>query len=224
MRSLGQVLALSVVAAVLCPVPAHAEPRSEAHSTTKILAGRHFVVVPLEHPGERTAGAVTYTIMIERTLSDRAAEFSAKVDAVLGDARGWNNAGLTLVRVNEGADVTVLLAKPSTVDKLCAPLNTGGVLSCTARRRAVLNFYRWTRGAASWPDDLDGYRGYLINHEVGHLLGARHVRCPAPGQPAPVMMQQTKRVTPCVPSNTPRPSEIAALKATRARRAKRRRR
>ncbi len=48
-----------------------------------------------------------------------------------------------------------------------------------------------TRGAMSYDGDLDAYRAYAVNHEVGHALGNRHQPCPANGAPAPVMMQQS---------------------------------
>ena len=43
----------------------------------------------------------------------------------------------------------------------------------------------------SFNGDLDAYRSYAVNHEVGHALGMRHQPCPASGAPAPVMMQQS---------------------------------
>ena len=39
----------------------------------------------------------------------------------------------------------------------------------------------------------------MVNHEVGHTFGHGHVGCPAGGEPAPVMMQQTEGVAPCAP-------------------------
>ena len=37
----------------------------------------------------------------------------------------------------------VVLATPSTVNRLCAPLITGGIYSCGMYGRAVLNLLRW---------------------------------------------------------------------------------
>jgi len=39
--------------------------------------------------------------------------------------------------------------------------------------------------------DIDSYRAYAVNHEVGHALGNRHQPCPANGAAAPIMMQQS---------------------------------
>ena len=55
----------------------------------------------------------------------------------------------------------------------------------------MINLARWTRGAIVYLGDLSAYRVYVVNHEVGHALGEKHRPCPAPGAPAPVMMQQT---------------------------------
>ena len=57
--------------------------------------------------------------------------------------------------------------------------------------RVMINDARWTRGAMSYNGDLDAYRSYAVNHEVGHALGNRHQPCPASGAPAPIMMQQS---------------------------------
>ncbi len=127
------------------------------------------------------------------------------VDAVLHDPRGWTVAdGIAVQRVDDpSADVTVVLATPQTTDRLCRPLQTGGRLSCFNGEAAVLNADRWLTGAPTWGDDVDGYRSYLVNHEVGHGLGHGHRGCPAPGVPAPVMVQQTKSLEGCAPNAWP---------------------
>jgi hypothetical protein len=69
----------------------------------------------------------------------------------------------------------------------------------------VVNAMRWQRGADAYAGRLADYRDYVVNHEVGHALGRGHVGCPGRGQPAPVMMQQTKGVGACLPSAWPFP-------------------
>jgi hypothetical protein len=100
----------------------------------------------------------------------------------------------------------VLLATPGTVDRICARvgLRTGGIFSCWSGRTAAINARRWHEGARDH-HDLAVYRAYLVNHEVGHGLGYGHVDCPGSGQPAPVMMQQTKSVGACTPNAWPYP-------------------
>jgi hypothetical protein len=150
----------------------------------------------------------TFTIEVEDHLAPYAENFAEDVERTLFDPRGWTAHGeYALRRVDEGeeADLRVSLASPSTVDDLCAPLETTGRFSCWNGERAVINVWRWNHGAHAYVDDLDGYRTYLVNHEVGHALGHDHVDCPAPGEPAPVMMQQTIGVGDCRPSPWPYP-------------------
>jgi hypothetical protein len=57
----------------------------------------------------------------------------------------------------------------------------------------------------------------LVNHEVGHTLGQRHRNCPTDGNPAPVMMQQSKGTTTagrtCRPNPWPLGYEKRSLRA-----------
>lgn len=46
---------------------------------------------------------------------------------------------------------------------------------------------------------LQQYRIYLILHEFGHALGYDHEKCTHNGDPAPVMLQQTKGTGKCYP-------------------------
>ena len=73
-----------------------------------------------------------------------------------------------------------------------------------------MNADRWRNAVTHWDADLADYRGYLVNHEVGHLIGQRHPmpRCPVPGQPAATMEQQTGSLAGCTGNAWPRPWEI----------------
>lgn len=160
----------------------------------------------------------TFTVEVEEGLPGRAEDFAAAVEQILGDPRSWGNDGeRSLQRVDgDDADIRVLLAAPDTVDELCAPLNTDGYVSCANGNRAIINQNRWVAGVPHFDDDLEAYRTYVINHEVGHTLGHGHVDCPDGGGPAPVMQQQTLNLQECEPNgwvhpdNDPEPSEEAA--------------
>ena len=64
-------------------------------------------------------------------------------------------------------------------------------MSCWNAGRSVLNLKRWRLGDDSYGKDVDRYRVYQINHEVGHGLGHQHRSCPRKNERAPVMVQQT---------------------------------
>lgn len=152
--------------------------------------------------------SVRYAIEVEDGVSIREQEYADTVQTVLADARGWQTQDgisflpVTPAEVAAGAslDIRITLATPSLTARLCAPLNTTiSQVSCWNGHRAVLNLQRWVRGATTFGTDLTSYRTYLINHEVGHGLGHRHQQCPASGQPAPIMVQQTKSLEGCTP-------------------------
>lgn len=166
----------------------------------------HLIVAPGLSPVIGTGSLTTYTVEVERGLPLPVRTLADTVDEVLADARGWTATGSHgLQRTNGTSDLRVLITTPTTTDELCAPLITGGRLSCRVGSLVVLNAWRWVNGAASYGKDLRSYRRYLINHEVGHALGNSHETCPGDGRLAPVMMQQTKGVDACAPNPWPYP-------------------
>ncbi|MEJ5866496.1 DUF3152 domain-containing protein [Pseudokineococcus sp. 5B2Z-1] len=156
------------------------------------------------------ARVVQVRVQVEEGLPADAAAVAGTVMDVLGDPRGWGRDGWAFARTDDAdgspePDVTVVLASPRLTDELCAPLRTQGVLSCRNGERAVLTWYRWAGGAEAYGEDREGYRRYLVSHEVGHFLGHGHEPCAGPGEPAPVMLQQTKGLDGCTPQPWPHP-------------------
>lgn len=149
----------------------------------------------------RTSGTghlVTYTIEVEAGLPLRAGKVAGKVDAILADPRGWTGTTPTaLRRVTDSPTFRIMLASPTTTDRLCAPLDTAGRLSCRNGRLVVLNAWRWVYGADAYRGDLAGYRAYMVNHEFGHALGNAHATCAGADELASVMVQQTKSLQGC---------------------------
>lgn len=179
------------------PMPAQATGRLR----TVPLTAPAVAVPPPDHTLR------TVRVEVEEGLPVDAAAFADRVMTILTDERGWVHDGaVQFVRTDAPADVTVVLASPALTDALCAPLRTGGEVSCANAGRAVLNAVRWAEGAEPFlagGGTLTGYHEYLVNHEVGHLLGHGHASCPAPGAPAPVMVQQTLDLEGCAPNGWP---------------------
>jgi hypothetical protein len=170
-------------------------------------AGGDLVVVPGDVPAPLTDRLVrTVRVEVETGLAVDGEIFAAMVLATLNDQRSWGGDGsMTFARTDgDDQDLRVVLASPEKVDALCAPLNTHGDYSCGRNGHAAINYVRWVQATDEFADKTV-YRQYVINHEVGHLLGHQHTTCTGAGDLAPIMQQQSIRVAPCLPNAWPRP-------------------
>lgn len=149
----------------------------------------------------------TFRIEIESGLALDEACVATTVEGVLGDPRSWiHEDNLGWRQADSDPDLRIIFASPDTTDDLCEPLNTAGIFSCRNGNRVVINVWRWRTGTPDYVSNLDEYRRYVINHEVGHYLGHGHTSCPSTGSLAPVMMQQTKSLDGCAMNGWPYPN------------------
>lgn len=149
-----------------------------------------------------------YSVGVEKGINIKERAFAKFIEGLLRDPRGWTAAQLTsrrFKRVSRGG-IKIVIATPSTVDKLCHPLRTNGFLSCARNGYIAINLNRWEDAVPHWTTGLLEYRQYLINHELGHWLWQPHVGCPGKGKLAPVMMQQSIRLNGCKPNPWPVPN------------------
>jgi hypothetical protein len=209
----------SPVAAPAAPAPVLVRPAPADPLLTAAdrAAGVRGSVVPAVGTGETVVvpGTVaapgpgpvrTVRVEVEGGLPVDPAAVADFVLGTLNHPRSWGRDGaMSFARTDGPADVVVQLASPRTSAELCRPLDTGGTLSCSVDDRAIITHHRWVLAHPDYGDDRTAYRHYVVNHEVGHVLGYGHVPCPGRGVPAPVMMQQTKGLLGCAPNPWPYP-------------------
>lgn len=149
-----------------------------------------------------------FKVAVENGTGQNANAFAAAAVKALGDPRSWIAGGnVRLQQVPQGAtyDFILYLATPGTSERMCAAggLHTEKFTSCRITGQVIINLARWLTSVPDYNAPLEVYQQYAINHEVGHELGHGHEACPGPGQPAPVMQQQTYGLKGCVANAWP---------------------
>lgn len=165
--------------------------------------------------GQTEQRAFTYSIATRGTITADVEQFSVHVAQTLNDPRGWSLGGsIEFRQVASGGDFTVWLAEASTVPSFSSVCSA--TYSCRVGRNVIINQTRWLHSAPSWTaggGDLESYRHYVVVHETGHWLGSGHLTCPGPGQPAPVMQQQSISLQGCARNGWPLGGERSAVSA-----------
>lgn len=138
---------------------------------------------------------VRYITQVDPDVKYPPAKFAGLVEMYLSDPDGWESRGYKFEEVKSNPEVVIHLSSPATLQKVGCEAG----LSCAelGGKHLRVNAMRWMNGAKESRLELENYRQYLISHEMGHILGFDHVKCPGPGQPAPIMMQQTRGIGQC---------------------------
>jgi hypothetical protein len=178
--------------------------RAEGYQATSAVSSRTEKVA-YRTPVRRT---VTYDVTTRGRITTSVATFKRQAQETYVDARGWRAGGIAFRQVARGGDFTLVLAEARTLPTFGAECST--YWSCRVGRFVVINQDRWKFASPAWNQARAGLRDYrhlVVNHETGHWLGHGHAGCTGPGQPAPVMMQQSKGLDGCRFNPWPTPAE-----------------
>lgn len=136
------------------------------------------------------------------------------IKRTLNAKRGWSIGGnISFKQSDSSCDFTIWLAAAEQMPSFGAICDR--YWSCAVRPNVIFNHDRWRYTSDAWQKtggSLEDYRVMVINHEVGHWLGFDHSNCPAAGQPAPVMQQQSIDLQGCVFNPWPSTTERLALR------------
>lgn len=141
---------------------------------------------------------ITYSVVVDPDVDFSLTEFTRDVAICLADPNGWESKGYRFFQVKRNPQVRIHLTSKAGLRKIgCAD-----TLSCAelGGHEVRINADNWKHGSAKSGQNLDGYRQYVISHEIGHILGHDHVKCPGKGHLAPIMIQQTLGLHGCLPN------------------------
>jgi len=133
---------------------------------------------------------IKYNIIVPDKFKLDKKRVTEKINKVLCDKRGWLGHGYKFKYSENSPKFTITFRTSADIRKTCGFSG----LSCADLEKGVVyfNIRRWKLGNTKSKLSLHQYRIYMINHEVGHMLGRGHVKfAQFSGGPCPVMVQQT---------------------------------
>lgn len=146
-----------------------------------------------------------FSVGVETSLEMDPDKAARTIHKILNDERGWagyGKNGFSLVN-EDSADLRIVIAAPDTVDKLCGKDVTKGLDNCQTGDTVVINSDRWFYMVPNF-NNIDEYRAWAINHQVGKWLGQKVGYCNDDGQLAPVMVDQATKLGECLPNAWPK--------------------
>lgn len=141
---------------------------------------------------------VRYSAQVDPDVNYPRQIFLDLVQIYLADPDGWTRKGYVF-EYDPKASLVIRLSSPRTIEKECG-LPKGLSCAVIGGKKMWLNSERWLKGAPASKLSLDSYRQYMVSHEIGHILGHVHEKCPGKGEAAPIMLQQTLGLKGCRPN------------------------
>jgi predicted Zn-dependent protease len=146
-----------------------------------------------------------YKIEFDNTLNLKRNLIINKIVEILNNKKGWYKLGYKFhyleTEEKKSNNFIIKIVPQHFIEKECSMKG----LSCadTSKNIIYINFNRWKNGSSKSKLNVQDYRVYLINHEVGHILGRSHNKCGNPNTKVPVMVQQTLGIQKCKPNPWP---------------------
>lgn len=167
------------------------------------------VVIPKITISKSITQTVTYDVTTRGSVTADLSQFKAYANETLNSSLGWSRLGVRFNEVASGGQFTLVLSEASEVPSFSTGCSAD--YSCNVGRYVIINQDRWLGATPAWNNaggDLRNYQHMVINHETGHWLGHGHENCPAAGQAAAVMQQQSISLQGCKFNPWPLDSEI----------------
>jgi len=149
-----------------------------------------------------------YTVLIEPGINRSLHSFKKRVKKTLDDSRSWC---VHFVEDEKNPDFLIILSKEATIRESCGFKG----LSCAdwSENIIYLNYNNWCKGSEKSGLNLEDYRTYVINHEIGHILGLHEHLKPKNGCRVPVMNQSTRGIGKGLPNMWPLKQEQDLVRA-----------